>query len=203
MTEFGQKQTPLEKMFMNCRMPFSTTCLAVVMFLATGCSDGGGYLLEVKPESATAAPAAHELVLPLEVDLRVAEEFVSIGYGLDKERRFHSTEFLTPRLRTAQAAQLVRLVKQYNNFDGERVASAVASLRGRVAGVEFGREGSPVLYLELPYWTNQREEAKGPGEKIAATENDHFVAELRTLFLDELKADEFSARGRRVRIWWD
>lgn len=173
------------------------------MLLVTGCSDGGGYLLEGKPELTATAPTVQDLVLPLEVDLKVAEDFVRIGYGIDKERRFQSTEFLTPRLRSTQAAHLVRLVKQYNNFEGERVASAVTSLRGRVAGVEFGREGSPVLYLELPYWTNQREEATGPGVKIAAAENDDFVAELRALFVNELKADEFSARGRRVRIWWD
>lgn len=144
-------------------------------------------------------------VLPLEVDLHVAETFVRIGYRLDLNQRFQSTEFLTPRLRTAQAVPLIRLVKAYNDFDGERVASTVEQLRGRVSGIEFGREGSPVLYIELPYWTHQREEvvSVGPGTKISDAETDEFVAELRKLFVDGLKADEFSVNRRRVRVWWD
>ena len=54
---------------MNWQMLLSSTCTAVVVLLVTGCSDGGGYLLEVKPEPTAAAPAAQDLELPLEVDL--------------------------------------------------------------------------------------------------------------------------------------
>ena len=162
----------------------------------------GGYL----PEQDTPALSdANSLVVPLRVDQEVAETFVKIGYGLNKGQRFQSYEFLTPRLRTSQAVPLIKLVKQYNEFNGELVATAVASLKGRVSGVEFGREGSPVLYLELPHWTNQREEASPTekGTKIPDEQNDLLVAEVKRVFVDQLKADEFSVRNRRVRIWWD
>ena len=177
--------------------------LVATVCLLASCGDRGGYFLEVEPKATGTAPAASQIALPLEVDLKVAEEFVRIGYGLNELQRFQSTTFLTPRLRTSQAAHLIRLVKQYNDFEGEKVALAVVTLKGRVSGVEFGREGSPVLYVELPYWTHQREEAMGAGVRIDAAENDQFVAELRTLFLEKLKANEFSVRDRRVRIWWD
>ena len=183
-----------------------------ILFLTviSACTDRGGYYLEARPSSAASASSATAtdgkgLILPLEVDQQVAEAFVRIGFGLNEKQRFQSTEFLTPRLRTAQATPLIRLVKDYNEFNGERVAAAVEKLRGRVSGVEFGREGSPVLYIELPYWTHQREETvpQGMGTKITDAENDDLVAELRQVFVRELKADEFSVNRRRVRVWWD
>lgn len=142
------------------------------------------------------------MVLPLEVDSKLAETFVRIGYGLEKG--FQSTDFLTPRLRTIQAVPLIKLVKQYNDFEGEKVAAAVQQLRGKVSGIEFGRDGSPVLFIELPYWTHQREETltEGMGTKIDDREIDQFVAQLKQVFVTELKASEFSVRGRRIRVWW-
>ncbi|OUC15134.1 MAG: hypothetical protein B0A82_08530 [Alkalinema sp. CACIAM 70d] len=173
----------------------------------SACTDKGGYFVEASSSTAASAEAdnAKDLILPLEVDLQVAESFVKIGFGLNENQRFQSTEFLTPRLRVAQAAPLIRLVKQYNEFQGERVAAAVEKFQGRVSGVEFGREGSPVLYFELPYWSDQREEANSAvaRTKISDSENDLLVAELRQSFLTELKADEFSVNRRRVRVWWD
>ena len=96
-------------------------------------------------------------------------------------------------------------MKEYNEFNGERVAAAVEKLRGRVSSVEFGREGSPVLYIELPYWTHQREETlpSGMGTRITDAQTEELVAEIRKAFVGELKADEFSVNSRRVRIWWD
>jgi hypothetical protein len=182
--------------------------LAVLALLFLGaCTDGAGYLVEVKSVPATAVESSvgRNPALPLEVDLQVAESFVRIGFGLNKDQRFQSYEFLTPRLRAAQSASLIRLVKQYNDFDGERVAVAVEKLRGRVSGVEFGREGSPVLFIELPHWTHQREGADTlvQGTRITDAENDRLVEELRQVFVGDLKADEFGVDGRRVRVWWD
>jgi hypothetical protein len=147
-------------------------------------------------------PAQPALVLPLEVDPKLAETFVRIGFGIEKG--FQSTDFLTPRLRTVQAVPLIQMVKQYNAFEGERVAAAVQRLRGQVAGVEFGRDGSPVLILELPYWTHQREESQmqGTGTQISDSDNERLLHDLRRTFVDELNASEFTVKGRRVRVWW-
>ena len=183
---------------------------ALFLPLLLGCPDRGGYMLAAKQIAAASAASAvaadgRDLILPLEVDPQTAETFVRIGFGLNRSQRFQSTEFLTPRLRTRQAVPLIRLVKRYNEFNGESVATAIDKLHGQVSGVEFGREGSPVLYIELPYWTHQREEAapNGLGTKIPEMENDALVAQLRRVFVGELKAEEFSVSRRRVRIWWN
>jgi hypothetical protein len=121
---------------------------------------------------------------------------------------FQSTEFLTPMLSTRQAVQLVQLVPRYGkDFKGAEVAKGIQHFAGRVSSVQFGREGSPVLYIELPYWTHQREGpiTKGVGSRISDQENQQLVQELRSVFVSELLAEEFSAdpiNKRRIRIWW-
>jgi hypothetical protein len=181
----------------------------LTLILLGACTEGVGYHVELKAPPTIAAeaqsPDGQKLALPLEVDQQAAEAFVRLGFGLNEGQRFQATAFLTPFLRTTQAAPLIRLVKEYNEFNGERVAAAVEKLRGRISGLEFGREGSPVLYIELPHWTHQREEAETnvQGNRITDAENDRLVEELRQVFVGDLKADEFGVDGRRVRVWWD
>jgi hypothetical protein len=181
--------------------------LFLIAGIAAACNaDNNNFLPAAQDRAATKAGAdASDLVLPLEVDIKVAETFVRIGFALDKNQRFQSTEFRTPRLRTGQARHLIQLVKSYNDFEGEKVAAALASFEGRVSGVEFGREGSPVVYIELPYWTHQREgtSPSGMGSRILEEENKTLVQELHKAFVEKLKADEFSVNRRTVRIWWD
>lgn len=147
--------------------------------------------------------------LPAEVDIELASQFVKIGFGpmILGQRGFQSTRFLTPRLSTRQAAHLVRLVPEYGSFKGEPVAQAIERLAGRVSGIEFGREGSPVLYVDLPHWTHQREGSlnKPQGERIPDEEHLRLVDELRRTFVNELGAREFGADrpgDRTIRVWW-
>jgi len=120
---------------------------------------------------------------------------------------FQSTEFLTPPLSTKQASQLVLVVPEYGRFKGALVAEGIRRFTGRVMSIQFGREGSPVLYVQLPYWTHQRE---GPithqmGTRIPDEEHKRLVEELRKVFVDELSAEEFgpdTIDKRRIRIWW-
>jgi hypothetical protein len=180
--------------------------MVFLMVVCAGC--GGGNVagpISVSATSGTAkTPGANGVVLPLEVDMNMAEEFVRIGFGLNANQRFHVTEFLTPGLRTRQACQLIRMVKSYNQFDGEKVAAALAAFEGQVSAVEFGREGSPVMYVELPYWTHQREGVTplNTGIRISDEDTEKLVSAMRKAFVETLGAEEFSADGRRVRIWW-
>jgi hypothetical protein len=166
-----------------------------------------GYTVEVTQLPSSAAAAITEL--PLEVDMDLAEKFVKIGFGPQVlgKRGFQSTQFLTPMLSTRQAAQLIQLTPEYGSFNGTLVANALLRFKGRVSSVQFGREGSPVLYIDLPYWTHQREGpvAKGTGARISDEENQQFIQELRKVFVEELHAEEFSTdriNKRTVRIWW-
>jgi hypothetical protein len=166
-----------------------------------------GYSVDITTLPSSATLGITEI--PLEVDMNLAQQFVKIGFGpqILGQRGFQSTQFLTPFLNTRQAAQLVQLVQEYKTFKGADVAKGILRFSGRVSGVEFGREGSPVLYVDLPYWTHQREGpvAKGAGSRISEEDNQHLVDELKKVFVDELLAEEFSVDSinkRTVRIWW-
>jgi len=146
---------------------------------------------------------------PLPVDMNLAKQFVSIGFGPQVlgQTGFQSTEFLTPVLSTRQASELVLLVPEYGHFKGDAVAKGIQSFAGRVSGVAFGRELSPVLYMHLPYWTHQREGpiTKAAGTRISDQDNQQLVAELKKVFVGELGAEEFgpdTVNKRVIRIWW-
>jgi len=168
-----------------------------------------GYHLEVTPLPRTTTESLGITQLPVEVDMDLAEQFVRIGFGprVLGQRGFQSTEFLTPPLSTKQASQLVLVVPEYGRFKGALVAEGIRRFTGRVMSIQFGREGSPVLYVQLPYWTHQRE---GPithqmGTRIPDEEHKRLVEELRKVFVDELSAEEFgpdTIDKRRIRIWW-
>jgi hypothetical protein len=166
-----------------------------------------GYTIEVTPLPQSATKGITHL--PLEVDMALAEQFVKIGFGPQVlgQRGFQSTLFLTPGLSTTQAAQLVRVVPEYGKFNGALVADGIERFAGRVSAVQFGREGSPVVYFELPYWTHQREGpiGGGMGSRISDEEHAQVVAELRKVFVNDLSADEFGPdriNKRKIRIWW-
>ena len=196
----------------------SLRCFAFLMAWATAlpaiCAEGGASIpqvpshrLEITQLPSGAIPMPSEL--PLQVDMESARQFVLLGFGAQMKdgRNFQSTQVLTPRLNTRQASQLIQLVPEYRTFKGGAVASAVSKFAGRVSGVEFGREGSPVLYFDLPYWTHQREGpvSTGQGTRVSDEENAKLVGDLRSVFVGELGAEEFGeARpsSRRIRVWW-
>jgi hypothetical protein len=145
-------------------------------------------------------------VLPLEVDMTAAQTFIRLGFGLDRSVNFQSTEMLTPIMRTVQAQQLIQMVVSYNNFEGKKVAEALTEFRGHVSSVQFGREGSPVIYIQLPYWTHQQEETRIKGQEgkcIPGSVTDKLVERLRHVMVEKLAADEFTVEYNRVRVWWD
>ena len=166
-----------------------------------------GYTVEVTPlPPSTTKGITH---LPLEVDMALAEQFVKLGFGpqILGQRGFQSTQFLTEPLNTTQAAQLVRVVPEYGKFKGALVAEGIKRFAGRVSGVAFGRERSPVLYIDLPHWTHQREGpiGTGMGSRISDEEHARLVAELHKVFVGELGAQEFGPdriSKRTIRIWW-
>lgn len=137
-------------------------------------------------------------------------EFVRLGYGDLHDRDVRSLEFRTEELTTDQTIEVLGLVDSYNAFEGPKVAGAVESFRGRVAGWAFGREGSPALYVRLPYWTNQLEGPTLPREEatqISDEDHQRLVEELQATFTNQCHADEFDAmpysRDHEFRIWWD
>jgi hypothetical protein len=78
--------------------------------------------------------------------LRNAVEFVKLGFGDDFGSDFRSLCFRTEELTTDEAQAVMKLIN-YDDFDGVKVAEAIGQFKGQIAAYEFGREGSPVLYV--------------------------------------------------------
>jgi hypothetical protein len=141
----------------------------------------------------------------------VAQDFVRIGFGdaIDDNAPFRSLDFVTEELTTLEAQSVIPIVKQYNEFDGERVAAAIGHFRGRVRAWKFGRAGSPLLVVSLAPWTHQIEDTDPrlpSGTRYSETEVDALVAELRQMFLVQLGADIFEQVGDDKythQAWWD
>jgi hypothetical protein len=133
--------------------------------------------------------------------------FVKYGYGDDFGLKVRSIDFKTEVVPTEEAQALARVVKQYNEYYGEKIANAMEQFKGRVEGWQFGREGSVVLYVHLPHWTNQQEEPPGSEpQRISPEVIQKLKDELRVAFVDVCHADEFDDAefsDHIVRIWWD
>lgn len=106
-----------------------------------------------------------------------------------------------------ELADAVAKIKSYNDFRGEDVAGTIRYLhdRGYLMNAKFGREGSPVLYLQPPYWTNQKSNYDGVEEHRKYDEHEtwrmykEIVAKMSELEPDELDYNE----SYGVRAWWD
>lgn len=146
--------------------------------------------------------------MPLHSRIEQASDFVRLGFAdiLDPNTMFWSLYFRTDAVATTEVQQLLVLVPRYNGFDGAAVAAALEEFKGRVTHWEFGRERSPVLYLCLPYRTNQLEGQRShvPGEKIPEAEHAQLLLRLREVFVHGLGAEEFTLdeRQHNLRIWW-
>ena len=140
-----------------------------------------------------------------------AIEFVRLGFGdtIDENAPFRSLEFLTETLTTTEVQAVLPIVKQFNSFNGEKVAAGLERFRGKVSGWKFGAAGSPLLIAVLAPWTHQAEEIspRSPsGSKFSDDQRKMLITEMRALFLDELDADKFEMNGDyeyEFGAWWD
>lgn len=140
----------------------------------------------------------------------IAQEFVRIGFGdaIDDNAPFYSHEFLTQELTTTEIQAVLPVVKQYNSFEGEKVAAAIERFRGKVSGWKFGAAGSPLLIIVLAPWTHQIEEVRPGGKsgtKFTPEQRDEILVEMRDVFLNILNADKFERNGSseyEYGAWW-
>ena len=141
--------------------------------------------------------------------ISTAIQFVRLGYGdIIDGASFRSLNFLTDVLTTVEAQAVLGAIPDYNSFDGDKTAHAIARFRKRVSGWSIGRAGSPLIQIELPAWTHQTEEAptKKGGARISEAEQEQLIAELKNVFVDKLGADVFESSAhseRTIQVWWD
>ena len=143
------------------------------------------------------------------VHLAKALEFVRLGFGdlADDQFQFRSLNFLTDELTTKEAEIVIGELGEFNAFKGSSVANAITRFHGRVKCWVFGREGSPVLYAYIPFWTHQIEgqDSLVRGERLADHSRKQLVADITKLFKHELGADDVTSDETQdqIRIWWD
>ncbi len=109
--------------------------------------------------------------------------------------------------RVLEMADAIEDIDSYNNFRGAELAEKIRYLHnnGYISSVKFGREGSPVVYVHAPYWTNQASNYDGKSEHRKYTER-----EMATMYkeikstLYELDPDELDMTDYNgIRAWWD
>lgn len=107
-----------------------------------------------------------------------------------------------------------------NEFDPTEVARTIGTLFDDAMQVEFGAEGSAVLYLTVPFFTHQRIAATtGSGERYTDEQRRCYARDV-IAWARRMRADEISVRQYpitdhvwvedepgehpyRIRIWWD
>ncbi len=141
----------------------------------------------------------------------VTEFLVKLIYGEDFNLpiRLLDTKVEAHGERVLDLANAIEKIDSYNEFRGKQVADAVRSLHndGYIMEAKFGREGSPVLYVEPLYWENQSSNylQKGGYSPRKYTEEERarmYRAIEQTLDQtspDELDFDQFGY----LRAWWD
>ncbi|MEU8378998.1 hypothetical protein [Streptosporangium sp. NPDC048865] len=136
-------------------------------------------------------------------------DFVKLGYaGASLDFEVHVRDVGT-------FGACVRAIGGYNQFDAERVVKAFGgAVFGEYMGYTVGRAGSPLIVVEIPFWTQQALKAKaGMGENRPFTDEERgeMAATVRGIGR-ELQADEITVSETRlngkaapygVRLWWD
>jgi hypothetical protein len=139
------------------------------------------------------------------------EFLVKLIYGEDHHLpvRLLDTKVEAYGEKVLELADAIESVESYNNFRGKDLAEALRYLhdKGYVMSVKFGRESSPVCYIEPPYFENQssnyvRKEGYEPRRYTEQERENMYSAierELKSLDPDEL--DRYD--NGEVRAWWD
>ena len=96
------------------------------------------------------------------------------------------------------------MIGKYNNFDPEKVNEAMKVIWPVISYVQIGREGSPVLYVNIPYWDNQRTMGSDSAQAVKLTkeEQNNIIFSLKKEIYKTLP-DEVSVENNVVRLWWD
>ena len=119
------------------------------------------------------------------------KQFIRLGFN------DCSIDFKIREVNGKNIVELVKVVKDYNKFNGKAVAEAIEKIikvwdPHKELFFSFGREGSCVLYIDLPYWENDKKEKE---QKTKLTLD--LLKETKT---DELWIEKGSGL---VRAWWD
>lgn len=122
-------------------------------------------------------------------------QFVRLGFGDLFGLAGRSLYFTSDELDTKSAQEVVRVIKEYGSFRGEKVAWAIGEIekvwrsKDHEISFRFGREYFPVLYVKLPFLGSR---AYGP--RVLKSREILKVTEPA-----EIKVDEYRDG---LKAWW-
>ena len=104
-----------------------------------------------------------------------------------------------------ELASAIELIESYNNFRGKAVADALREMHneGLIMSAAFGRENSPVLYVTVPYWTQQRTKSTDEEERRFTPEERKAMTLRIFAILQKVEPDELGLHYEKIRAWWD
>ena len=130
-------------------------------------------------------------------------ELIRYVYGDSNGKLTRSLDFKSEGVSDFETfAEALKASGSYNAFEAEKTIEAFRSIWDEIGGVEIAREGSPVLYVVIPFFTNQRTIGSSYGERIDSGKRKKLIDEIKAIAKD-LEADEITDDEYRVRIWWD
>lgn len=138
--------------------------------------------------------------------INVVQQFVRLGFAdhLDPDAPFYSGDFLTQELTTTEVQAAMSVLPRINTFVGVQVAGSLDRFRGEVRAWKFGRSGTPVLHVLLPFWTHQVEErhvASPVGAPVQDAEHRALIERLQHGLVDELDAFDFTRVDETDHVW--
>jgi len=160
------------------------------------CNKGHRYRTSLRqPGQETTCPRCDRLAL------------VALAYG-DCQRPPKGCRLLSFRTEaisdTQDLAETLSLIGSYNAFRPGLVEAELRPFFPRLSGIEIGREGSPVLYAHLPYWTHQAIGWQGFGMGVRIPDEERSALGQAVLkAMERAHADELSDNGHTLRAWWD
>ncbi|MEM4268679.1 MAG: hypothetical protein QW223_01015 [Candidatus Caldarchaeum sp.] len=138
----------------------------------------------------------------------LTEFFIKLIYGEDFGLPEWPSDTSIIHITGKQVLEVADTIEKiaYNNFSGKDLAEAIRYLhsKGYIMYVRFGREGSPVVYVQPPYWTHQASNTSDLNgrrftEEEMKTMYQEIIRTLEKLNPDELDLTEYYG----VRAWWD
>jgi len=104
-----------------------------------------------------------------------------------------------------ELANAIELIESYNNFRGKAVADALREMHneGLIMSAAFGRENSPVLYVTVPYWTQQRTKSTDEEARRFTPEERKAMVRRIIAILQKVEPDELGLYYEKIRAWWD
>ena len=132
-------------------------------------------------------------------------QLVRYVYGDCNGYATRSLDFKSERIRDfGTLSEALRAIGKYNEFDPEKVLNALKQVWGDISDVQIARESSPAIYINLPYWDNQRIKGSDTAQarRLEYAEIDDIVTKAKKA-LDWALFDEFDVERNTIRVWWD